>query len=213
MALRRPGRLRALRVPAPGGVERAEPCSPPVCSYGQARWGEVRMYDPRNATHAAILSRRSSTSHHTGSSPATCSGSRRSSRPANQVGSGDGRQHHRAFGLFGPASRCCAPATPSSSCFNTNVARAKARRPKPSFPVCHHGITHLCIDVTAVDETEYQVPAWLRRAFTSTASPPGSGWSTDHRHIRDPNGNVVEIHGRSIEPGETRSHSAWSQAG
>ena len=66
-------------------------------------------------------------------------------------------------------------------------------RPKPgeaTRPVCDHGITHLCLDVTDV-ETEYER---LKAAGMTFHCPPQEGgggvWVT---YGRDPDGNVVEL--------------------
>jgi catechol 2,3-dioxygenase-like lactoylglutathione lyase family enzyme len=64
-------------------------------------------------------------------------------------------------------------------------------RGDPRRPVCDHGITHLCLDVTDIDE-EYER---LREAGMEFHCPPqdlGPGVRTTYG--RDPDGNVVELH-------------------
>jgi catechol 2,3-dioxygenase-like lactoylglutathione lyase family enzyme len=60
----------------------------------------------------------------------------------------------------------------------------------PERPVCDHGITHLCLDVTDI-ETLYArlVAAGMR--FHCPPQDAGSGIHTTYG--RDPDGNVVEI--------------------
>jgi len=60
----------------------------------------------------------------------------------------------------------------------------------PARPVCDHGITHICLDVTGVD-TEYER---LKAAGMEFHSEPQ--WVTDDCKTvygRDPDGNVVEL--------------------
>ena len=66
-------------------------------------------------------------------------------------------------------------------------------RPKPGEPmrpVCDHGITHICLEVTDI-EAEY---GRLKAAGMSFHCPPqevgGGTWAT---YGRDPDGNVVEL--------------------
>ena len=60
----------------------------------------------------------------------------------------------------------------------------------PSRPVCDHGLTHICLDVTDLD-AEYER---LRAAGMRFHCPPqdlGPGLRTTYG--RDPDGNVVEL--------------------
>jgi catechol 2,3-dioxygenase-like lactoylglutathione lyase family enzyme len=69
-------------------------------------------------------------------------------------------------------------------------ASPEPRPGDPERPVCDHGITHLCLDVTDLD-AEYER---LRAAGTPFHSPPqdlGAGVRTTY--ARDPEGNVVEL--------------------
>jgi catechol 2,3-dioxygenase-like lactoylglutathione lyase family enzyme len=60
----------------------------------------------------------------------------------------------------------------------------------PERPVCDHGITHLCLDVTDIDALyERLVTAGMR--FHCPPQDAGSGIRTTYG--RDPDGNVVEI--------------------
>lgn len=59
----------------------------------------------------------------------------------------------------------------------------------PSRPVCDHGITHICLDVTDV-EAEYQR---LTAAGMRFHCPPQDLGGARTTYGRDPDGNVVEI--------------------
>ena len=60
----------------------------------------------------------------------------------------------------------------------------------PERPVCDHGITHLCLDVTDIDTLyERLVSAGMR--FHCPPQDAGGGIRTTYG--RDPDGNVVEI--------------------
>ena len=65
--------------------------------------------------------------------------------------------------------------------------------PKPSEPrrpVCDHGITHLCLQVTAIEE-EY---ARLKAAGMEFHCPPQQvGADIQVTYGRDPDGNVIEL--------------------
>ncbi len=59
----------------------------------------------------------------------------------------------------------------------------------PERPVCDHGITHLCLDVTGIDaEYERLVAAGMR-----FHSPPQDLGAVKATYGRDPDGNVVEL--------------------
>jgi len=66
-------------------------------------------------------------------------------------------------------------------------------RPQPGDaqrPVCDHGITHICLDVTHI-ETEYER---LKAAGMRFHCPPQEvGGGTRATYGRDPDGNVVEL--------------------
>ena len=66
-------------------------------------------------------------------------------------------------------------------------------RPKPGEslrPVCDHGITHICLDVTDI-EAEYER---LKAAGMRFHCPPQEvGGGTCATYGRDPDGNVVEL--------------------
>lgn len=59
----------------------------------------------------------------------------------------------------------------------------------PNRPVCDHGITHICLDVTDVD-AEYQR---LTAAGMRFHCPPQDLGFARTTYGRDPDGNVVEI--------------------
>ena len=59
----------------------------------------------------------------------------------------------------------------------------------PNRPVCDHGITHLCLDVTDIDsEYERLVAAGMR-----FHSPPQDLGAIRAVYGRDPDGNIVEL--------------------
>ena len=69
--------------------------------------------------------------------------------------------------------------------------QSPAPRPgDPSRPVCDHGITHICLDVTDV-EAEYQRLTAAGMRFH--CSPQDLGGGTKTTYGRDPDGNVVEL--------------------
>lgn len=60
----------------------------------------------------------------------------------------------------------------------------------PKRPVCDHGITHLCVEVTDIDD-EYRR---LRAAgMTFHTEPIDAGVGARATYGRDPDGNVVEL--------------------
>jgi glyoxylase I family protein len=60
----------------------------------------------------------------------------------------------------------------------------------PDRPVCNHGITHICLDVTDLD-TEYQR---LQAAGMRFHCPPQElGPEVRTTYGRDPDGNVIEL--------------------
>ncbi len=64
------------------------------------------------------------------------------------------------------------------------------KRGGPRRPVCDHGITHLCVEVTDID-AEY---ARLRDAGMAFHCPPlDAGVGARATYGRDPDGNVVEL--------------------
>ena len=78
-------------------------------------------------------------------------------------------------------------------------AAPEPRHGDPQRPVCDHGITHLCLDVTGLD-AEYER---LREAGVAFHCPPqdlGAGVRTTY--ARDPDGNVVEL--QELSPAEHR---------
>jgi catechol 2,3-dioxygenase-like lactoylglutathione lyase family enzyme len=60
----------------------------------------------------------------------------------------------------------------------------------PSRPVCDHGFTHICLDVTDV-EAEYQRLTAAGMRFHCPPQDMGGGNKTTYG--RDPDGNVVEL--------------------
>jgi len=63
------------------------------------------------------------------------------------------------------------------------------RSSDPERPVCDHGITHLCLDVTDV-KGEYERLVAAGMVFHSPPQDLGAVWAT---YGRDPDGNVVEL--------------------
>ncbi len=59
----------------------------------------------------------------------------------------------------------------------------------PGRPVCDHGITHVCIDVTDVD-SEYER---LKKAGVKFHCPPQDLGDSRVTYGRDPDGNVFEL--------------------
>ena len=59
----------------------------------------------------------------------------------------------------------------------------------PKRPVCDHGITHICFDVTNIDE-EYQR---LEEAGVIFHCPPQDAGFAKATYGRDPDGNVFEL--------------------
>jgi len=59
----------------------------------------------------------------------------------------------------------------------------------PKRPVCDHGITHLCLDVTDI-QGEYERLVEAGMTFHSPPQDLGAVWAT---YGRDPDGNVVEL--------------------
>jgi catechol 2,3-dioxygenase-like lactoylglutathione lyase family enzyme len=59
----------------------------------------------------------------------------------------------------------------------------------PERPVCDHGITHICLDVSDVD-AEYQR---LREAGMRFHCPPQDLGAVRTTYGRDPDGNVIEL--------------------
>ncbi|MCP3988826.1 MAG: VOC family protein [Actinomycetia bacterium] len=60
----------------------------------------------------------------------------------------------------------------------------------PDRPVCDHGITHLCIEVTEIDE-EYERLSQAGMRFHTDPVDMGSGARATYG--RDPDGNVIEL--------------------
>jgi catechol 2,3-dioxygenase-like lactoylglutathione lyase family enzyme len=60
---------------------------------------------------------------------------------------------------------------------------------EPMRPVCDHGITHICLDVTGID-AEYER---LRAAGMTFHCPPQGVGALRATYGRDPDGNVVEL--------------------
>lgn len=77
---------------------------------------------------------------------------------------------------------------------NAMVELFEYRSPRPATgdperPVCDHGITHLCLDVTDI-ESEYQRLCAAGMRFNSPPQDLGAVLST---YGRDPDGNVIEL--------------------
>jgi catechol 2,3-dioxygenase-like lactoylglutathione lyase family enzyme len=60
----------------------------------------------------------------------------------------------------------------------------------PERPVCNHGITHICLDVTGID-AEYER---LSAAGMRFHCPPQRMGQISATYGRDPDGNVVELY-------------------
>jgi predicted enzyme related to lactoylglutathione lyase len=56
-------------------------------------------------------------------------------------------------------------------------------------PVCDHGITHICLDVTDV-KAEYERLVAAGMTFHCPPQDLGAAWAT---YGRDPDGNVIEL--------------------
>lgn len=65
----------------------------------------------------------------------------------------------------------------------------EARPGDPERPVCDHGITHICLDVTDI-EAEYER---LRATGMRFNSPPQDLGAVRSTYGRDPDGNVIEL--------------------
>ncbi len=63
------------------------------------------------------------------------------------------------------------------------------RKGDPNRPVCDHGITHLCLDVTDVN-AEYERLVAAGMIFHCPPQDLGASWAT---YGRDPDGNVIEL--------------------
>lgn len=63
------------------------------------------------------------------------------------------------------------------------------QRGNPTRPVCDHGITHVCLDVSDID-AEYER---LMAAGVSFHCPPQDIGLARATYSRDPDGNVVEL--------------------
>jgi glyoxylase I family protein len=63
------------------------------------------------------------------------------------------------------------------------------REGDPKRPVCDHGITHLCLDVTDI-QAEYERLVAAGMTFHCPPQNLGAAWAT---YGRDPDGNVVEL--------------------
>lgn len=69
-------------------------------------------------------------------------------------------------------------------------ATPEAEPGDPARPVCNHGLTHICFDVTDLP-SEYER---LKAAGVTFHCPPQSlGRSVRTTYARDPDGNVVEL--------------------
>lgn len=79
----------------------------------------------------------------------------------------------------------------------------RPRAGDPLRPVCDHGITHLCLDVTDLD-AEYD--RLVEAGVTFHAPPQDLGGGVRTTYARDPDGNVVELqelaptHRLSVQP-------------
>lgn len=61
----------------------------------------------------------------------------------------------------------------------------------PNRPVCDHGYTHFCLDVTDIDAEYARLSAAGMRFHRAPVSDPGQGIASAYG--RDPDGNVIEI--------------------
>jgi catechol 2,3-dioxygenase-like lactoylglutathione lyase family enzyme len=82
--------------------------------------------------------------------------------------------------------------------FEYSSPQAKAIDPRR--PVCDHGITHLCLDVSDID-SEY---ARLKAAGMVFHCPPQNMGGVKATYGRDPDGNIVEL----LEIGHTSNPMA-----
>lgn len=67
----------------------------------------------------------------------------------------------------------------------------------PGRPVCNHGHTHLCLDVTDIDREYHR----LRRAGIEFHAPPQDFGNLKATYGRDPDGNVFELQ-ELLEPND-----------
>jgi catechol 2,3-dioxygenase-like lactoylglutathione lyase family enzyme len=73
------------------------------------------------------------------------------------------------------------------------------RRGDPARPVCDHGIAHVCLDVTDLDD-EYERLSEGGMSFHCPPQDLGAGVRTTYG--RDPDGNVLEL--QELSPAEHR---------
>jgi len=66
----------------------------------------------------------------------------------------------------------------------------EAMRSDPRRPVCDHGITHLCLEVTDIDAEYERLSA---AGMTFHTEPVSAGHGAKATYGRDPDGNVVEL--------------------
>jgi len=96
----------------------------------------------------------------------------------------------RIVGLRGSSGRV-AMLTAGNACVELfQYATPQPKQSEPQRPVCDHGITHLCLQVTDID-AEY---ARLSAAGMQFHCPPqNAGGGMRATYGRDPDGNVVEL--------------------
>jgi catechol 2,3-dioxygenase-like lactoylglutathione lyase family enzyme len=86
-------------------------------------------------------------------------------------------------------------------CGNAHVELFEYHAPTPAAgdpdrPVCDHGITHLCLDVEALDAEHERLKAAGVRFHCEpqdVVMPQGVGFGVRTTYARDPDGNVVEL--------------------
>lgn len=79
----------------------------------------------------------------------------------------------------------------SNACIELFEYATPAPKPgDPARPVCDHGITHVCLQVTDID-AEYERLSAAGMAFHCPPQPVGSEIRATYG--RDPDGNVVEL--------------------
>ena len=96
----------------------------------------------------------------------------------------------RITGLQQSSARCVMLHTGNAVIELFEYASPAPRPGDPDRPVCNHGITHICLDVTDLD-AEYQR---LRAAGVRFHCPPQElGSEVRTTYGRDPDGNVIEL--------------------
>jgi catechol 2,3-dioxygenase-like lactoylglutathione lyase family enzyme len=95
----------------------------------------------------------------------------------------------RIVGLEGSSARAAMLMLGNAMIEIFEYATPEPRPGDANRPVCDHGITHLCLDVTDVKD-EYERLSAAGMTFHSPPQDLGDVWAT---YGRDPDGNVVEL--------------------